>query len=124
MLTVNQERVKCLGHLSNTLNFIKHLSQFANDTAIIIALESDNQYLLNLFKKWCNWSNLIAKISKFVTFDVKKLSTAAVQFEPHLMISGQKISTVKKGESIKYLGKSSNLGMDLHQIKEELESEF
>ena len=37
------------------------------------------------------------------------------------MISGQKIPTVKKGESFKYLGKSFNFGMDLHQIKEELE---
>ena len=31
MLTVNQERVKCLEYTSNTLNFIKHLSQFVDD---------------------------------------------------------------------------------------------
>ena len=34
-----------IGYTSNTLNFIKHCSQFADDTAIIAALESDNQYL-------------------------------------------------------------------------------
>ena len=59
-----------------------------------------------------------------MTFSVKKSSTAAFQFEPHLMISGQKILTVKKVESFKYLGKSFNFGMDLHKIKEELESKF
>ena len=124
MLTVNQERVKCLGYTSNTLNFIKHWSQFAYGTAIITALESDNHYLLNLFTKWCSWSDLIVKVSKCVTFGIKKSSTAAVQFEPHLMISGQKIPTVKHGKSFKYLGKSFNFGMKLHQIKEELESKF
>ena len=51
ILTVNQERVKCLGYTSNILNFIKNWSQFADDAAIIPALESDNQYLLNLFKE-------------------------------------------------------------------------
>ena len=117
MLTVNQERVKCLGYTSNTLNFIKHWSQFAYGTAIITALESDNHYLLNLFTKWCSWSDLIVKVSKCVTFGIKKSSTAAVQFEPHLMISGQKTPTVKKGESFKYLGKGFNFGMNLHQIK-------
>ena len=97
MSTVNQGRVKCLEHTSNTPNFIKHWSQFADDTVIITALESDNQHLLNLFTKWCSWPDLIAKISKRVTFGIKKSSTAPVQFEPHLMISDQKISTVKKG---------------------------
>ena len=117
-------RVKCLGYTSNTFNFIKHWSQFADDTAIITAFEHDNQYLLNLFTKWCSWSDLIVKIRKCVTFGIKKSSTAAVQFEPHLMISCQKIPTVRKGESFKYLGKSFNFRMNLHQIKEELESKF
>ena len=40
------------------------------------------------------------------------------------MISGQKTPTLKKGESFKYLGKSFNFGMNLNQIKEELESKF
>ena len=115
MLTVNQERVKCLRYTSNILN-IKHWSQFIDDTAIT-AFESDKQYLLNLFTKWCSWLDLIVKISKCATIGVKKSSTAAVQFEPHLMISGQKILTVKKSESFKYLG------TDLHQIKEVLETD-
>ena len=117
MLMVNQERVKCLGYTSNTLNFIKHWSQFAGDTVIITSLESENQYLSDLFTKWCSWLDLIVKISKCMTFGIEKSSTAAVQFEPHLMISGQKTPTVKKGESFKYLGKGFNFGMNLHQIK-------
>ena len=84
--------------------------------ATVTALEPDNQYLLNLFTKWCSWSDLIIKISKCVTF----------QFKPHLMISSQEIPTVKKGESFRYLGlgKIFNFRMNLHQIKEELESNF
>ena len=119
MLTVSQESVKFLGYTSNTLTFIKYWSQFANDTAIITTLKSYNQHLLNLFTKYCSWSDLIVKISKWVTFGIKKSSTTAVQFEAHLMISGQKIPTVKKGKSFKYLGKKFNFGIDLHQIKEE-----
>ena len=102
----------------------KTLVTIADDTAIINVLESDNQYLLNLFTKWCSWSDLIVKISKCVTFGTKKSSTPAVQFEPHLMISNQKKPTVKKGESFKYLGTSFNFGMNLYQIKEELERKF
>ena len=64
MLTVSQERVKFLGYTSNTLTFIKYWSQFANDTAIITTLKSYNQHLLNLFTKYCSWSDLIVKISK------------------------------------------------------------
>ena len=79
--------VKCLGYTSDTLNFIKHWSQFADDTAIITTLESENQYLLNLFTKWCSWSDLIIKISTYMTFGIKKSSTAAVRLEPHLMMS-------------------------------------
>ena len=89
----------------------------ADDKTTITALESNNHYLLNLFTKWCSWSDLIVKISKCVTFGVKKSSTAAVQLEPHLMISDQKIPIVKKGESFKYFGKSFNFGMGLHQKK-------
>ena len=55
---------------------------------------------------------------------LKKSSTAAVQFKPYLMISGQKISIAKKDESFKYLGRNFNFRMNLHQIKEELESKF
>ena len=64
MLMVNQKRVKYLGYTSNTLNFIKHWSQFTDNMAIISTLESDKQHLLNLFAKWCSWSDLIVKIRK------------------------------------------------------------
>ena len=59
-----------------------------------------------------------------MTFGIKKSSTAAVQFEPHLITSGQKIPTVKKAKVSNILGRGSISGMDLRQIKEELESKF
>ena len=59
-----------------------------------------------------------------MAFGIKKPSTAAVQFETQLMISGHKIPTVKKGGNFKFLGKSFNFGMNLHHIKVELERKF
>lgn len=40
------------------------------------------------------------------------------------MISAQKIPTVKRDESFKYVKMSFNIGMDLHQTNKELESKF
>ena len=39
------------------------------------------------------------------------------------MISGQKIPTVKRDESFKYVKISFNIGMDLHQTNKELKFE-
>ena len=55
--TIVQEKVKCLGYMyENTLS-PKHWFQFADDTGIATALESDNQLLLNVFTKWSNWAD-------------------------------------------------------------------
>ena len=40
------------------------------------------------------------------------------------MISAQKIPTVKRDESFKYVKMSFNIGMDLHQTNKKLESKF
>ena len=40
------------GYVYDTLSGPRQWLQFANDTAIVTSLESDNQLLLNLFTKW------------------------------------------------------------------------
>ena len=48
---IDQEKVKCLGYVYENTLFPKHWFQFANNTAVATALESDNQLLLNVFIK-------------------------------------------------------------------------
>ena len=57
MVTINKERVKCLGYVLVHLKSSNHWLQFADDTAIITSLQSDNQLLLNIFSKWVAWSD-------------------------------------------------------------------
>ena len=77
MKTVDQEKIKCSGYIfGNTLRPQNWL-QFADDTTIVTALESDNQLLLNLFKKWCVWADFIIRIDKCHTF-VSRKSTRPV----------------------------------------------
>ena len=55
--TIDQEKVKCLGYVYENTLPPKHWFQFADDTGIATALESDNQLLLNVFTKWSNWAD-------------------------------------------------------------------
>ena len=61
-VTILQEKVRCLGYVSTISP--KHWLQFADDTAIMTSLPSDNQMLLNLFSKWSNWTDLVIRIDK------------------------------------------------------------
>ena len=38
--------------------------QFADDAVAVTSLEGENQILLNLFSKWCRWSEMTIKASK------------------------------------------------------------
>ena len=42
----------------------KHWMQFADETANVTALESDNQLLSNDFLKWNSWAGLIVTVDK------------------------------------------------------------
>ena len=51
---------------------------------------------------------------------MKKRSTASVQYEPMIIVNRERIPPLKEGESIIYLGKQFNFGMNIDNIKEEL----
>ena len=54
----------------------KYWMHFADDTALVTPLESDNQYLCNAkFVKWSTWAGLIIKVSKRHVFGMKKVKT-------------------------------------------------
>ena len=53
-----------MGYVAEKTLSPRHLFQFADDTAIVTALEGDNQRLLNLFTKWSFWADLKIGVDK------------------------------------------------------------
>ena len=50
--TIDNEKLKCLGYVYDNTITPKNWFQFADDTAIVTALESDNQLLEKKRPKW------------------------------------------------------------------------
>ena len=98
-----------------------HCCQFADDAAVVTIKECENQ-LLNCFTKWCQWSNMIIRVDKCLTFGIKKLSSHSLQYEPKLFVNNMTVPTVKSDESFKYLGRYCNFEMDKKVHKEKLQS--
>ena len=97
--TIDQEKVKCLGYVyENTLS-PKHWFQFADDTAIATALESDNQLLLNVFTKWSNWADFTIRVDKCHVFGIRKNKTDSCQYLPKAIVNAQRIPAVPLEES-------------------------
>ena len=58
---------------SSSANFTpRHWFQFADDASVVSGLESENQVLLNAFTRWCQWSEMIIRIDKCVSFGMVK----------------------------------------------------
>ena len=115
--TIDQEKVKCLGYVyENTLS-PKHLFQFADDTAIATALESDNQLLMNVFTKWSNWADFTIRVDKCHVFGIRKNKTDSCQYLPKAIVNAQRIPVVPLEESFDYLGKSFNYKMDTGPVE-------
>ena len=66
--TIKTEKIECGP---------KHRFQFADDIAIVTALESDNQHLCNVFLKWASWANLTMKVGKCHAVIIRKNKTAS-----------------------------------------------
>ena len=86
--------------------------QFADDVATVTSSEYENQILLNMFTRWCNWSAMTIRIDKCKTFGIKKKVTRSVQFKPKLFLVREQVPTVDMGKSFKYLGRWYNFKMD------------
>ena len=115
--TIDQEKVKCLGYVyENTLS-PKHWFQFADDTTIATALESDNQLLLNVFTKWSNWTDFTIRVDKCHVFGIRKNKTDSCQYLPKAIVNEQRISAVPSEESFDYLGKSFNYKMNTGPVE-------
>ena len=120
---IKQEKVNCLGYVSSELILPRHWFQFADDTAIVSALEEDNQHLCNGFSKWTMWADLVIRVDKCHTFGIKKSATSSVQYNPMILVKRERVPPIKIGESFIYLGKEFNFGMDHENIKEQLKAD-
>ena len=87
------------------------------DTAIVTALESDNQHLVNAFTKSSSWAGLIIRVDKCSTFGIKKVRTYSTQYEPYLKIANERIPSIEMNKSFTYLGKDFNIHMSNDRIK-------
>ena len=67
---IKSEKYRQFGFSLKFLNPI-HWFQFADHSAVISGQESENQHLINRFKIWCNWSNMIIRVEKCSTFGIR-----------------------------------------------------
>ena len=122
--TIEDKSIKCMGYVvEKTLSWC-HWFQLADDTAIVTALEEDNQRQLNLFTKWSSWADLEIRVDKCHSFGVKKYMSSAIQYQPNLTINGEKIPSIENRESFEYLEKQFSFSMATDVIKSQLHSDL
>ena len=92
--------------------------QFADDAAAITCLESENQFLLNVFSRWCNWADMAVKVSKCHSFGICKKGTSSVQYKPKLYINNLLIPPVETDDCFTYLGRHFDFKMRSNKHKE------
>ena len=98
-----------------------HWFQFADDAAVTIGLENENQVLPNYFTRWCNRANMVIGVDKCPIFVIKKSYISSIQYLPKLLINQAVFPTVGLGESFKYMGSYFNFSMDNVHTSEVLE---
>ena len=120
IVAIKNEKVSCLGYVYDISSNLRHWFQFADDTAIVTALEGVNQLLCKVFSKWTRWANLIIRVAKCHTFGMKKQSTTILQYQPKIIINDNRIPPLESEESFIYLGKQFNFKMDIENIKNDI----
>ena len=69
---IKDKKINCLGQVYNGCIIPKHWFQFVDDTALVTALDSDDQLPQNEFLTWSSWDYLIIKIGTCEIFGIKK----------------------------------------------------
>ena len=77
---------------------------FADDAVAATSLEGEIQILLNLFSKWCRWSEMTIKASKCHSFGICKKGTTSTQCKPKLYLDNALVPPVKLDDCFTYLG--------------------
>ena len=99
--TIKSDEFKQLSYRYTKLLTPKHWMQSSDDATAISGSESDNQILLNVFTRWCNWASMIIQVDKCKSFGIRKASTCSIQFKPKLYVNGEKVKPVEPRGSFK-----------------------
>ena len=104
---IENEQIKLMGY--NYTNALSpcHWFQLADDTALATTIEEGSQALLNVFAKWCQWSNLKIYIDKCIRFDSKKNGKQLTQFRPCLKVNNEMVSAIKLSDYFLTWGNNS-----------------
>ena len=98
--------------------------QFADDAAATTSLESENQLLVNLFSRWCNWADMLIRPDKCHSFGMKKSSTKSIQYAPKIYINNILVVSIKQDETFLYLGRYFDFNMSEKEHQNELTSKL
>ena len=109
-----------MGYVYHEILNPKNWFQFADDAVAVTSNEYENQVLLNMFTRWCNWSHIIIRTDKCMSFGICKRGSKSVQSKPKVYANGNIIRSLEEGESFKYLGRWFNFEMDNQKHKDEL----
>ena len=118
--SIENEKFGCLGYVSDKILSPCHWFQFADNTAIITALEGDNQLLCSVVTKWTSWANPIIRADKCHTFGMKKSATGSIQYLPYVIVQRERTPPVELNESFIYLGKQFNFGSNIENVKSDI----
>ena len=118
---IKSDKYRQFGFSSTFLNPL-HWFQFADDAAVITGQESENQHRLNRFAIWCQWSDMIIRVDKCITFGIKKALTKSIQYLPKLIINNSLLPAIEIGKSFCYLGRYFDFEMSNNEHKSELMS--
>ena len=100
-------KFKEFGQLNYRYNNIiqpRNWFQFADDAVAVTSSKYENQILLNVFTRWCNWSGMTIRGDKCKTFGIKKTVTRLVQFKPKLFLVTEQVPTFDMDKSISAIG--------------------
>ena len=124
--SVKHEQCEQFSYKSMRYLTARNWYHFADDTAFISGLESENQILLNLFSRWCSWADMIIRVDKCHSFGIKKSGSTrnnSKQFQPKLFVNNEFIPPVKHDEYFTYLGRHFDYKMTNNQRKDDLFSD-
>ena len=117
---VKEEKFSNFGYRSFKGFLPRNWFQFADDAVAVTSLEGENQILLNLFSKWCRWSEMTIKSSKCHSFGICKKGTTSTQYKPKLCSDNALVPPVKLNDSFTYLGHHFHFEMSDDKHKSEL----
>ena len=93
-----------------------------DDAVVVTSLEGENEIikLLNLFSKWCRWSEMTIKASKCQSFGICKKGTTSTQYKPKLYLDNALVPPVRLNDCFTCLGRRFYFKMSDDKYKNEL----